>query len=73
MLWVNEDNNRVFKSKPIDNEIKKLNNKQISLILLNVKALNEAFSVDIRIDQKFIKKKEVTPISSQPKNKEKKL
>jgi hypothetical protein len=33
-----------------------------------VKALNAAFSVATRVDQKFIKKNDVKPISSQPKN-----
>jgi hypothetical protein len=38
-----------------------------------VKALNADFNVDIRVDQKLIKKKDVKPINSQPKNKTKKL
>jgi hypothetical protein len=41
--------------------------------LLNVNALNADFNVDIRVDQKLIKKNEVKPINSQPKNKTKKL
>jgi hypothetical protein len=35
---------------------------------LNEKALNAAFSVPTRVTQKLIKKKDVKPISSQPKN-----
>ena len=37
------------------------------------KALKAAFNVPIRVDQKLIKKKEVSPINSQPKNKTIKL
>ena len=48
-------------------------NKETSLNLLKTKALNADFKVDILVDQKFIKKKEVKPINSQPKNKTKKL
>lgn len=40
-----------------------------SLILLNVNALKAALSVDTRVDQKFIKKNDVSPINSHPKNK----
>jgi hypothetical protein len=40
-----------------------------SLNLLNIKALNAAFKVEILVVQKLIKKKEVKPINSQPKNK----
>ena len=39
-----------------------------SLNLLKTKALNAAFKVDIRVDQKLIRKNEVNPINSQPKN-----
>jgi hypothetical protein len=48
-------------------------NKETSLNLLNVKALNADFKVEILVDQKLIKKNEVNPINSQPKNKTKKL
>jgi hypothetical protein len=41
--------------------------------LLKTYALNAALSVPIREDQKLIKKKDVNPINSQPKNKTKKL
>jgi hypothetical protein len=54
--------------------IKKIpNNKETSLNLLNTKALKAAFNVDILVDQKLIKKKDVKPINSQPKNNTKKL
>ena len=43
-------------------------NKNTSLILLKTKALNAALSVATLVTQKFIKKKDVSPISSQPKN-----
>ena len=43
-------------------------NKNISLVLLNEYALNAAFNVPTLEDQKFIKKNEVNPIISQPKN-----
>lgn len=43
--------------------------KQTSLNLLNEKALKDDFNVDILVFQKLIKKKEVKPINSQPKNK----
>jgi hypothetical protein len=46
---------------------------ETSLNLLNVKALKAAFNVETLVDQKFIKKNEVKPINSQPKNKTKKL
>jgi hypothetical protein len=46
---------------------------EASLNLLKTKALKAALSVDILVDQKLIKKKDVKPISSQPKNKTKKL
>lgn len=46
---------------------------ETSLNLLKTKALKAAFNVDILVDQKFIKKKEVKPINSHPKNKTKKL
>jgi hypothetical protein len=49
------------------------NNKETSLNLLNTKALKAAFNVDILVDQKLIKKNEVKPINSHPKNKTKKL
>jgi hypothetical protein len=48
-------------------------NKEASLNLLKTNALNADFNVDILVDQKLIKKKDVKPISSQPKNKTKKL
>jgi hypothetical protein len=44
-------------------------NKPRSLILLKINALNAALSVLILVDQKLIKKNEVRPISSHPKNK----
>jgi len=53
--------------------INKAINKDTSLYLLNVIALNAAFNVPIRVDQKLIKKKDVKPINSQPKNRTKKL
>lgn len=43
-------------------------NKNKSLVLLNEYALNAAFSVPTLVDQKLIKKNEVNPIISQPKN-----
>ena len=45
----------------------------ISLILLNVKAFIAAFKVLRRKVQKFINKKDVKPISSQPKKSSKTL
>jgi hypothetical protein len=48
-------------------------NKDTSLNLLKLKALKAAFKVPTRATQKFIKKKDVIPISSQPKNKRTKL
>jgi len=42
--------------------------KKTSLILLKTYALNAAFSVPTLVTQKLIKKKEVNPISSHPKN-----
>lgn len=48
-------------------------NKETSLNLLKTNALKAAFKVEILVDQKFIKKKEVKPINSQPKNKTKKF
>ena len=48
-------------------------NNETSLNLLKTKALNAALSVEILVDQKFIKKKEVNPISSQPKKRTKKI
>ena len=39
-----------------------------SLTLLNVKALNADFRVATLVVQKLIKKKDVRPMSSQPKN-----
>jgi hypothetical protein len=47
--------------------------RNISLILLNVKALKLQPKVEILNRQKLINKNEVKPISSQPKIKEKKL
>lgn len=49
------------------------NNKEASLNLLKTNALNADFNVDILVDQKLIKKKDVKPINSHPKNKTKKL
>lgn len=49
------------------------NNKEASLNLLKTKALNADFNVDILVDQKLIKKNDVKPINSQPKNNTKKL
>ena len=43
--------------------------KQTSLNLLKENALKADFKVDILVFQKLIKKKEVKPINSQPKNK----
>lgn len=43
-------------------------NRKKSLILLKEKALNADFKVLIFVTQKFIKKKEVNPINSHPKN-----
>lgn len=48
-------------------------NKNKSLNLLNENALKADLKVPIRVDQKLIKKKEVIPIISQPKNKLTKL
>jgi hypothetical protein len=48
-------------------------NKATSLNLLKTKALKADFKVEILVDQKLIKKKDVKPINSQPKNKTKKL
>ena len=48
-------------------------NKKKSLILLKTKALNADFKVPRRSFQKLIKKNEVKPINSQPKNKVNKL
>lgn len=42
--------------------------KKTSLSLLNINALIAAFKVPLRVVQKFIKKKDVRPISSHPKN-----
>lgn len=42
----------------------------MSLTKLKLNALKLDFKVERRVCQKFIKKKEVNPISSQPKNKE---
>ncbi len=53
-------------NKVYESIIKK--NKATSLTLLNKNALNAAFNVAIRVVQKFIKKNEVKPINSQPKN-----
>ena len=49
------------------------NNKETSLNLLKTKALKADFSVDTLVDQKLIKKNEVNPINSQPRNKTKKF
>lgn len=43
-------------------------NKNKSLNLLNENALNAALKVPTLVDQKFIKKNDVSPINSQPKN-----
>ena len=57
--------------------VKKINkidiNKETSLNLLKINALNADFNVDTRVDQKLIKKNDVNPINSQPKNSTKKL
>jgi hypothetical protein len=50
-----------------------LKNIKTSLILLKEYALNAAFKVPILLDQKLIKKNEVIPIISHPKNKTIKL
>lgn len=42
--------------------------KNTSLILLNTNALKAAFNVPTRVTQKLIKKNDVNPINSQPKN-----
>jgi len=44
------------------------NKNETSLNLLKEKALKADFKVAFRVVQKFIKMKEVKPISSQPKN-----
>ena len=49
------------------------NNKKASLALLKEKALNADLNVLILTIQKLISKKEVIPISSQPKKRETKL
>lgn len=46
---------------------KKINKKK-SLTLLNVNALNADFKVAVLVVQKLIKKKDVRPINSHPKN-----
>lgn len=46
-----------------------IKNKNRSLVLLNEYALKAAFKVPTRVDQKLIKKKDVNPIISHPKNK----
>lgn len=43
-------------------------NKNKSLVLLNEYALKAAFKVPTLVDQKLIKKNEVNPIISHPKN-----
>ena len=43
-------------------------NKNKSLTLLNENALNAALNVPTLVDQKLIRKNEVKPINSQPKN-----
>lgn len=43
-------------------------NRKRSLVLLKEYALNAAFSVPTLVDQKLIKKKDVNPIISHPKN-----
>ena len=43
-------------------------NKKKSLTLLKENALKADFSVAVLLVQKFIKKKDVKPINSQPKN-----
>ena len=48
-------------------------NNDTSLNLLKTNALNADFRVDIRVDQKLIKKNDVNPINSHPKNITKKL
>lgn len=44
------------------------NKKEMSLNLLNEKALKADFKVALRVVQKLIKTNEVNPINSQPKN-----
>lgn len=56
------------KLKVVLNINKIAKNKNKSLNLLNENALKAAFKVPILVDQKLIKKKEVRPINSQPKN-----
>ncbi len=53
----------------------KITNKSIprSLTLLKIKALKAALRVLILVDQKLIRKNDVKPISSQPKNKTNRL
>lgn len=46
------------------------NNRKTSLSLLNTNAFIAAFSVPRLVVQKFIRKKDVSPINSHPKNKE---
>ena len=48
-------------------------NSDTSLNLLKENALNADFNTEIFVDQKLIKKNEVNPINSQPKNKTKQL
>ena len=48
-------------------------NNDASLNLLKTNALKADFNVDTLVDQKLIKKKDVRPIISQPKNNTKKL
>ena len=60
------DSSKSYETK----NIKKIaTNKQKSLNLLKLKALNAAFKVPTLATQKLIKKNDVIPISSQPKNK----
>lgn len=58
-----------FKSLKIAKIISKLTKIAASLTLLKANALNADLNVPARSLQKFIKKKEVSPIISQPKKK----
>lgn len=54
--------------KSVLNIITITKNKNKSLVLLNEYALNAAFNVPTLVDQKLIRKNEVNPIISHPKN-----
>jgi hypothetical protein len=57
----------------MENKSTRANNRHKSLNVLNAKALKLDFTVALRVFQKFIKKKDVSPILSQPKNNVKRL